>query len=114
MQMTLFAQEPAKPPMENTAPPLAQFFPFVLMIGAVILMTTMSGRRQKREQQKLLDNLRIHDKVVTHSGILGSVVNINDAEVTLKVDETTNSRMRILKSSIASVIKTTEETKEAK
>ena len=77
-------------------------------------MTVMSGRRQKRDQRNLLDNLKLHDKVVTHSGILGSVVNIAGAEVTLKVDETTNSRMRVLKSSIASVVKIADEPKEAK
>ena len=113
MSMTLFAQEP-QPKMEPTAPPLAQFFPIILMVGAVVLMTVMSGRRQKRDAQNLLNNLKLHDKVVTHSGILGSVVNIADTEVTLKVDETTNSRMRVLKSAIASVVKIADEPKEAK
>ena len=113
MSMTLIAQEP-QPKMEPTAPPIAQLFPFVIIIGGFILMTVLSGRRQKRDAQNLLNNLKLHDKVVTHSGILGSVVNIADTEVTLKVDETTNSRMRVLKSAIASVVKIADEPKEAK
>jgi len=112
MLVSLLAQDPPK--TEPTAPVGAMAVPLIIMVVMLVVMSSMSGRRQKKEQQKLLENLKIHDKVVTHSGILGSVANIADTEVTLKVDETTNSRMRVLKSSIASVIKIADEPKEVK
>ena len=107
----MFALFAADPPMESTAPPWAQWFPFIVLMGLMFFFMISSGRRQKREQQNMLNSLKQHDKVVTHSGILGTIVNISENEVTLKVDETTNSRMRVLKTAIASVVKAGEEPK---
>ncbi len=43
------------------------------------------------------------DRVVTIGGILGTVISVQDHEVTLKVDENSNAKIRFQKSAIASV-----------
>jgi preprotein translocase subunit YajC len=81
---------------------------FYLMYALPVLLLIMLFRtnsKQKREQQNALSNLKKNDKVVTQAGILGVVVAIkeNEDEVTLRVDDTSNTRIRVLKSSIVRV-----------
>lgn len=79
-----------------------------LMFAPVLLLVLMFFRassKQKREQQSLLANMKKNDKVVTSGGILGTIVSMkdNEDEVTLRVDDTSNTRIRVLKSSIVRV-----------
>jgi preprotein translocase subunit YajC len=79
-----------------------------LLYGLPVLMLLMlfrSNSRQKREAQNALANLKKNDKVVTTSGIIGVVTAIkeNEDEVTLRVDDTSNTRIRVLRSSIARI-----------
>lgn len=80
----------------------------LLMYALPVLLLVMflrSGARQKREMQKALAAMKKGDKVVTSAGILGVIVSVkeNEDEVTLKVDETSNTRIRVLKSSVVRI-----------
>jgi preprotein translocase subunit YajC len=83
---------------------LLQFLPLVaiVIVGYFLLMRPM--RRQEKERQALLAALKKNDKVITSGGIIGIVANIKDDEVTLKVDESSNVRLRVTKGSIARVV----------
>lgn len=97
-----------KPPVQD---PL---IPFLIPLVAVgVLWWFMLIRPQRREQAKrdeLLKQLKKNDKVVTIGGIIGTVANLSSdgTEITLKVDD--NTRIRMLRSSIQTVL--TDETKE--
>lgn len=93
---------------ENAAqgpPAIAQFVP-LLIIGLVVIMFFRTSARQRREQQNALAALKKNDKVVTSGGIIGVVVAIKETEdeVTLRVDDTSNTRIRVLKSSINRIV----------
>ena len=62
--------------------------------------------REKANRQNLLDSLKKNDRVVTVGGIFGVVTNIqrDSDEVTIKVDEATNTKLRVTRSSIARVL----------
>ena len=64
------------------------------------------ARRQEQERQSLLGALKKNDKVVTTGGLIGIVAGIkeNEDEVTLKVDENSNVKVRVTKSSIVRVL----------
>jgi preprotein translocase subunit YajC len=66
-------------------------------------------RPQKREQARrksMLDAIKKNDHVVTAGGIYGIVVNVHREanEVTIKVDEGTNTKLRMTLGSIAHVL----------
>jgi len=86
------------------APSWSMWLPFVVM-GLMLVMFFRASARQKREMQKALSALKKNDKVVTSGGILGVVVAIkdNEDEVTLKTDDATNTRVRVLRSSIVRI-----------
>lgn len=84
--------------------------PMFLVIGLMVLFFFVvilpAQRRQKREAENIMSNLKKNDEVVTASGIIGIVSHIKEGpsdEVTLKIDD--NARIRVLKSSIVRIIK---------
>jgi preprotein translocase subunit YajC len=88
---------------------LGPMFPILIIMVVMFIFMGRANARQRREQAALLANLKKNDKVVTSAGIIGVVVAVkeNEDEVTLRVDDATNTRIRVLKSSVARV--TTEE-----
>jgi len=80
--------------------------PLVLLVMGFAFIYFFLIRPQKREQdekQRLLDSLKKNDKVVTTSGIFGTIVNLKDNEVTLRIDDQAKVKIRMLKSAIARV-----------
>lgn len=80
--------------------------PFLLLIFLVVMvgMTIFSQRREKKKRQALIESIGKNDRVVTIGGIIGTVVEIKENEVVLKVDESSNTRMRFSKSAIQGVV----------
>jgi len=76
----------------------------LLFLGVMFLLMYMilfRGPRKKQQQQKqMMQALTKNDKVQTIGGIIGTVVDIKDNEVTLKVDESNNTKIKILRSAI--------------
>jgi preprotein translocase subunit YajC len=60
-----------------------------------------------RKQQDLLKALKRNDRVVTSSGIYGTVANVEREvdRVTLKVDEASNAKLTVTLASIAKVLR---------
>jgi preprotein translocase subunit YajC len=104
----LFAQGGAggAAPQDGPGGILSMALPF-LLIGLVFYFLMI--RPQKREQQsrgQMLAALKKNDRVVTIGGVYGVVSSVQaDAdEVTLKIDENTNTKLRVTLSSIARVV----------
>ena len=66
-------------------------------------------RKQAREFEQMLKGLKKNDSVRTTGGIFGKVVSVDNDQVILKVDENQNVRLRVLRSSIATVLDRDEE-----
>jgi preprotein translocase subunit YajC len=89
----------------NAAPGGSSFMiMMIVLLGAMILFSFVSSRREKKKRDQLLGNIKKHDKVLTIGGVVGTVVEVKDAEIVLKVDETSNTRITFTKSAISQVI----------
>ena len=82
---------------------------FPIMMGVLLLYFLMTAKPKNAAQTKtseILANLKKNDQVLTAGGILGTVVNYrSDAEfVTLRVDDSSNTRMQVLAKSIVRVV----------
>jgi preprotein translocase subunit YajC len=95
---------------EGAAPavsPLLSFLPSVVMVMLLYYFLIAKPQRQRESGHKiLLQNLKKNDRVVTIGGIYGVVVNVQreQDEVTIKVDESTNAKLRVTFNAIARVI----------
>jgi preprotein translocase subunit YajC len=79
------------------------------MTAIALLYFFMFARPQRQKDsahRTQLDNLKKNDRVVTIGGIYGTVTNIqrDSDEVTLKVDEATNAKLRVTFNAIARII----------
>lgn len=74
---------------------------FVFMIG----MQIFAGRKEKRRRAELLSSLARHDRVQTIGGVIGTIAEVRDDEIVLKVDESTNTKIRVVRSAVQAVLK---------
>ncbi len=91
---------------QNQGSPLS-FLPAIL--GAILLWYFLILRPERQKQaahRTQIGSLKKNDRVVTVGGIYGVVMNVqrDSDEVTLKVDEANNTKLRVTFASIARVI----------
>jgi len=98
-----------QPGDEKPVPPGRKSSPWdylPLMLGMLLIVyffMIRPSKKQRQEQQLLQASLKKGAKVRTAGGILGTVLDVRDDEVVLKIDETTNAKMRVLRGAIAKV-----------
>ena len=73
----------------------------VAMIGLMYLILFRGPRKQQKEQLKMRQGLQKNDRVQTIGGIYGTVIDIKDDEITLKVDESNNTKIKVAKAAIS-------------
>lgn len=80
--------------------------PIAAAIGLYYFMILRPERRKQAGHRVQLESLKKNDRVVTIGGIYGVVMNVQrDAdEVTLKIDETNNTKIRVTFGAIGRVI----------
>lgn len=99
---------------ENAAPPAAggggmwmQLFTFVLpLILLFYFFLILPQRREQRKRTEMIAAIKKNDRVVTVGGIYGVVTQVRAEadEVTLRIDESTNTKLRVTLGAIARVL----------
>ncbi len=73
---------------------------WALMLVMMYFMLFRGPKKKQQEHKKMLQSLKKNDRVRTVGGILGTVIDVKDDEVVLKVDESTNTKIRVSASAI--------------
>ncbi len=79
---------------------LTAFLPFILILLMMYLLLFRGPRKKQQEHKQMVKSLQKNDKVRTIGGIIGTIVDIKDDEVTLKIDESNNTKIKIASSAI--------------
>lgn len=82
---------------------LAQLLPLLLMFGVMYFLLIRPQMNQQKEMKRMQGKLKKNDEVVTSGGIHGTIVNVKDSVVTLRVDD--NVRMDVDRNSIGRLVK---------
>ncbi len=93
----------SKIPAEQTqskGSPLMQFIPFILIFVVMYLILFRGPRKKQQLHKQMVQTLAKNDKVRTIGGIIGTVVDVKGDEVTLKIDESNNTKIKIASSAI--------------
>jgi preprotein translocase subunit YajC len=106
--ITLLAQQPAQQPFDPTS-----IFMAVFLVAILYFMVIRPQKREADEKQKLLASLKKNDRVLTTGGMYGTIVNIKEDEVTLRVDDQAKVKVRFAKTAVAKVLGTDVEEKPA-
>jgi len=95
---------PAEGPEKPQPNPWVQMLPFFILLIVMYLLRLRGPRRKQQEHQKMVSSLKKNDRVRTIGGIYGTVVDVRPDEIILKVDESTNTKIRVIPSAIATVV----------
>ena len=68
--------------------------PFVLIFVIFYFLVILPQQKRSKQQKALLEALKKGDKVVTASGIWGTVTNLGKETVTLQIADSTKIRMQ--------------------
>lgn len=83
--------------------PIINLFPLILIFVVFYFLLIRPQKTKEKEHQKMLSNLNKNDEVVTSSGIYGTIVNVKDKTLILRIDE--NVKIEIEKNCIAYIKK---------
>ena len=73
--------------------------PFVLIFVIFYFLLILPQQKRQKQQKALLDDLKKGDRVITASGIWGTVTNLGKTTVTLQVAD--NTKIKIQKDHIS-------------
>ncbi|MCL2557943.1 MAG: preprotein translocase subunit YajC [Treponema sp.] len=94
----------AAPPAGGEAAPgagLMTFLPFIAIIAIFYFLIIRPQRKKQKETQNMLSALKKGDKVVTVGGVHGTIQNVREHSVVLKVDA--NTKIEFSRSAISSI-----------
>ena len=72
----------------------------MVVIFLFFYMLVLRPSPEKKKREELMGELKKNDKVVTIGGIIGTIADVGEDRVTLKVDD--NTRIKLRKSGIHS------------
>jgi preprotein translocase subunit YajC len=101
--LAVLAQETTTQP-KSTRPGWTFIIPIVLMVVVFYFVIFRGTPKARQQRAQMLADLKKNDRVMTIGGIIGTVVAVKDKEVTVKVDETTNTKMTFTKDAIRTVV----------
>jgi preprotein translocase subunit YajC len=84
--------------MTAQASPIASLFPLVLIFVIFYFLLIRPQKAKEKERQKMINALGKNDEVVTSGGIHGTVINVKEQTLILRIDE--NVKIEIEKSGI--------------
>ncbi len=99
--MTKVPSDANVPPTVKERPkPLFPPWLFLVLAAVFIFMLFRGPQKKQKEHKKMVQSLQKNDKVRTIGGIIGTIVDVKDDEITLKVDESNNTKIKVASSAI--------------
>ena len=71
----------------------------VAFFALFYFLIIMPRKKQEKKHNEMVQNLRVHDKIVSIGGVHGEIKKIKDKTVIIKVSD--NAELEILKSAVA-------------
>lgn len=87
--------------MNQMAGPLMNLMPIILIFIVFYFLLIKPQRKAQDEHKKMIAGLKKNDEVITAGGIHGTIVNVKEHTVTLKVDD--NVKVEVQKSGISTM-----------
>ncbi|QKG84140.1 preprotein translocase subunit YajC [Kroppenstedtia pulmonis] len=86
---------------------LVQFLPLILIFAVFYFLLIRPQQKRQKERNAMLSSVKKGDKIITIGGLHGTITDLTDDRVTLKVNDTT--RLIFERSAINSVVNSEEE-----
>ena len=93
----------AAPPQQST---FNQLFFFIPMLVIFYFILIRPQQQRTKQQQKMLSLLKAGDRVVTASGIIGTVITVKDKAVSLR---SADAKFEVTKASVTEILEVSSE-----
>lgn len=87
--------------MAQGANPLFNMLPIALIFVVFYFLLIRPQKKAQEEHKKMVAGLKKNDEIITSGGMHGTIVNVKDATVTVRVDD--NVKIEMQKSSVSQV-----------
>jgi preprotein translocase subunit YajC len=87
-------------PQSNMFVLLAQF---ILIMGIFYFLLIRPQKAEQKKRQEMLSKINKNDEIVTSSGIHGTVVNVKDKTVIVRIDE--NVKIELDKAAVGEIVR---------
>lgn len=84
--------------------PILGYLPLVFIFGIFYFLLFLPMQRQKKQQQKMLSELKPGDVVTTTGGIIGSILSINSDDTLVVRVKPDNVKLQIARSAVANLV----------
>ncbi len=101
LSLLMAAPQGAEGAQGSPANSLMTFLPFIAIIAIFYFLIIRPQNKKQKETQKMLSALKKGDRVVTIGGIHGTIQNVKEQSVIVKVDE--NTKIEFSRSAISSI-----------
>jgi preprotein translocase subunit YajC len=99
----------ANPTADGGSNVFGALLPFLLMFAVLYFLLIRPQQKRQKQQKAVLEKLKKGDRIVTNSGIFGTIVNFNEKNksVVLKVGDG-DLKLEVLRSSVAGSVEGTD------
>lgn len=95
-----FAFGPAPGGQQSPAPFWVQLFPLFLLFVLMYFLLIRPQQKKARDHQNLMKTLKRGDRIITGSGIVGTIVAVKDKTISLRTEDT---KIEVLKSAVTEI-----------
>ncbi|MBI5143851.1 MAG: preprotein translocase subunit YajC [Candidatus Omnitrophica bacterium] len=87
--------------MNPVPSPLLNLMPIILIFVIFYFLLIRPQKKTQDEHKKMIQGLKKNDEVITSGGVHGTIANVKESTVTLKVDD--NVKIEVQKNSISTI-----------
>ena len=102
--LLLLAQELDPEPPRPATLLESPIFLLLMMVGFFYFFLIRPQRKEQKEKEQLRNSLQKNDRVVTTGGLIGTIINVKEEEVTLRIDDQAKVKARFLRSAVSRVL----------
>ena len=92
----------AAPQGQGGGNPLSMFMPMILIFGIFYFMLIRPQQRKEKERQAMINAVKTGDRIVFAGGIIGTVTNVKDHILVVKIAEKT--KIEVIRSGVSRVL----------
>lgn len=96
--LNAYAQAQASGPGQAAPNPLMSFMPIIIIFVIFYFLLIRPQKKTQDDHRKMVSSLNKNDEVVTTGGIHGTIVNVKENSVILRIDD--NVRIEVQKNAI--------------
>ncbi len=77
----------------------------LILLAAMYFLMIAPQRKQKKQREQMMAALKDGDRIMTQSGVYGTIKKIKEESIRLQIDDQTKTTIEISKNAIAMVVK---------